>query len=398
MKSDKIENIDSAEIVHIEGNLYHVPRNLISFSDNPDEDFVNPRHTMVFGQEEAKGLDPESIKALKESIRKNGLLNPPILQGRGNLGNSILKVNSGERRLRCIDLLIKENADCFDPNTRKFKPAAQLYSTIRCTIIVDIDLKEQYRLAYTTNDQSEGIGETADIMLVKKLHEKGLTNEEIMEITMKSSTWMRDTDLLLGLDEETLKAYVDGSINRTVAIKLAGIKNVEHRLTKLAELNKYRMLRNKILLEAVNQSLEQAIQERDLAEAELLDAQHIGDKKRKTLSEDRLKKAQEKIKRKSEEFQEITGKQITATRKDLDSIMPDGGERKLTASKIEKRWRPALISLIKNDGLDEDGNFVCDVEHASLVLYVVDHGLNQNEYDISTVLREFSQYNEKKAC
>ena len=128
--------------------------------------------------------------------------------------------------------------------------------------------------------------------------------------------------------------------------------------------------------------------ERELAEAAVADAELSGDEKRKSLSELKVQKTSSKIVRKHEELQEVVGKKVKATKKDLDAVFHGDEGKKLTIIKANKIWIPILNALIENDGVDENGEKICNKSDAELLRLSVIMGWNRNEYDVKAVLKE----------
>jgi hypothetical protein len=219
---------EKSGIEHLHGDLYRVPSKDLKFADgvlNDSCSFVNPRH--ISG---GIGFDKDQMNQLTEAIRTEGLLHPLIAMTDDK--NNLLII-SGERRKRAIDRLIGDNAMVHDRVSGKMVPAKELYTMIPCTIMVKPDAKVAYKFATSVNEGSVPVGDAATVALIRQWKRWGWRDEDICSATNKSITWLKDCYKIIGLDEVCWSAFLSRKINRTVALRLADIADVEKRVSVL---------------------------------------------------------------------------------------------------------------------------------------------------------------------
>lgn len=382
MSGKKVDDGSDA-VAQLYRDLYLVKSNLIRYADGEMEingvQFINPRCTVVNGKPLAKGMDRSKMEEIRESIRTQGLKHPLILYGKPT-GHQAFLLLSGERRKRSLDKLIADKTPCFNPETGGMVPANELYEHIECRITSIPDLKALYKEAFTINETSEDIGESAVVSLVKQWKDSEMSDEDILEITNKSVTWLRDTLAIISLDEKCYSAFLDETINRTVAIALSEEKDDRKRQTRLAEVNRLSAERLKASIADANRELEEAEQEAEIAKvnAEIATSQS---ERKDTLR--KVKKADEKVAAKEEKVKSLTSRRVKAGSKDLEKVKKefDGGSgKRLTRAKYEKHWLPELQKLSEGSASD------IDPHDAHLVMEIF-RQVDQNSFDIADILR-----------
>jgi hypothetical protein len=212
-----------------EDDLYNVKFNLLSLAKDQDGksnyQWYNPRR---YGQEDSSGFGKGDMEALLADIRDEGLMNPFICRWVLKAGVLEIEVLDGERRYRSIDGLISDNVSCFCRTKNQWFPASVLYNKVPCRIIQGND-KEALKVAFMVSDRAFRWGEGAVAKLIKKLRECSCGDAEILEITRKSQQWLREMDKLCELDQLTFSYLVDDKINRTLALKLSKVQDVDKR-------------------------------------------------------------------------------------------------------------------------------------------------------------------------
>jgi hypothetical protein len=387
------------EPVLLYGNLYRVPIASVSFAPEKGDgfSFFNPR--LIDGGQ--KGFSKEEMDELREAIRTEGLENPLSLR---RLEDS-LQLISGERRLRCLLKLIKDDADCWQPSTGEWVKASILYEFVEARI-GEYDDQTAWKLAISANERAIGIGESATISLVRQLRTAEYTDKQIMGITGKSITWLKDTDLLNTLDKATLDALAADQINRTVAIDLAKIEDINERLDLLdtarsVALGRLASVRKKLEKE-VNASESKA----DMAKAKAVVADHRGDDKAAAEAKERAEELEVKADEKRKEKEKLENGQARVTSKDLQKAKSnkkkaegnDGGEKvALTKAKIKKHWLDVCVQLIKDECMDENGDpHELDPEDAQLVKLLCVQ-IEKGEIDIIKILKYHQKQKDKRA-
>ena len=367
-------------IQHISDDLYFIDRKAITFADNgfdldsQELKFGNPRYFFQNGKIAAKGiLNDADMNVLRETIRTQGLKNPPQVRIVKNGDNNVVfELVDGERRVRSILKLISDNAEVFDPSQKKYVPASEKYGKIQVRI-EEMDDKTAISRAFCSNDRSVAIGEAATVMMVKKLRMCNVSDEEICKITGLSVAWLRETEKLINLDDTTFLALSAEQINRTLALKLSDLQG-EERLEKLNCLLDAAQLRVEKIqkqLEIKKEHLENRI---EIAEAEIVEAKHRGGdlekpKKKKIKAEKRLEEVENQAK-------ELEDSEPKANIKDWEGAKP------LTSVKIKKHW-VAVLDEILNDVVTEDSVDRLDV----LLARQLCEGIESGEKDILKILK-----------
>ena len=118
------------EVQHLYGNLFRVKRDRIKLAKSglsvEDGELVygNPRWFVNSdGKPEAKGIEKAKMDELRNSIQEEGLENPIRLR----VSKNHLEVVNGERRVRCLELLCKNDSLCIDPASGDHKPASEAF-------------------------------------------------------------------------------------------------------------------------------------------------------------------------------------------------------------------------------------------------------------------------------
>jgi len=390
--------------IHLHGNLYRVPVGEIKFADGEDTnsgilEFSNPRH--VLGGN-SKGFSKEEMAELREAIRTEGLKDPILLRtvpssdGEG----TTLQVVDGERRTRSLQKLVSDNVQCFDPSEEEWKPAKEMYEFVDVRINNMSD-QMAFKYAFSGNERAIGIGDGATAALIRSFRNADWTDEQIMEVTGKSATWLRDTDVLIDLDDKTFEALSDNTINRTAALHLAKMEDVEERLGLLEKAKNFAADRLKEVKKKIIKEIESTESKLEMAKAEKVEAEFKNDedgqlaasKKEETLKIKSSSKRKEKEKI-EESNPKVTAKDIVQAKKS-DS---GGSERiALTRAKIEKNWFQPIVAIIKADGCDEEGEPIeIDLEDARLVKILCEQ-IEKGELDIVKILKSHLKAKEKRA-
>lgn len=398
----KMENQTGAEL--IDGILYRVkPENLIFAEPPANGEFGNPR-TILSGFV-PKGLSEEEMEELYESIRTTGMDHPFKARPITKNGKIILQIVDGERRARTIFKLKKDNASCYDQITEEFKPASELYATVECRI-KEMDDQTAFKNAYQKNDQSVSIGEAANIALIRTWREAGFTDEQIMDMTGKGISWLRETDRLCTLDEETFEALATNKINRTAASDLANEPNLEQRIELLKTSLVKAQERNEVTKQILEEEIDKTEMKAELAAAAAVEAEFNQDDEAKEAATTRMERLRKKALDKKKKVAEISDTTPQVTSKDLanakkQKAQEGNGEapvKALSRSKIEKFWREPVVAFIKAEGLDEENKPVegIDLEDARLTKLLLDH-IDKGEKDVMRILKAHMKQKEKRA-
>ena len=389
---------DNKGVVCLHGNLYRVRYDMIKYSEgdfNPEEElkFFNPRKIIVGDKASNRGLGKAAMQGLYDSIRTEGLHHPLKLIGGADLENQKFTLIGGERRKRCIDRLIKENAMCMDTSTNKMAPASEVYAYIDCRLFIDADLQTAFRVAFNENDKAEGIGEGATVSLIRIWRKAGWGDKEILEITGMSISWLKDTDAICSLDDKTFASFANEEINRTVALHLAQVVDANDRHARLARAKELAAQRVKSIVEQGRQDLQAAENAAEIAEAAIQDATSIGDSASVAKANIKAAKARAKIEKKTDDLKALDENSPKVTGRDLAAVEEEVGigGRQLTMAKIEKHWMQGekgiteIIKGIKRGDKEFDG---IDMADAVLVHRLWYDGIESDNKDIALILKK----------
>ena len=149
-----------------------------------------------------KVFDPESLSALADSIRENGLLQP-VLVRRTNLGR--YEIVAGERRFR----------------------AAKLAGLSALPVsVIEADDRAAAKYALIENLQREDLSPLEEAAAYRRLMDRwGLTQEAVSAEVGKSRSAVANALRLLDLPEEAAALVADGSLTAGHARALLGLKN-----------------------------------------------------------------------------------------------------------------------------------------------------------------------------
>jgi len=384
----KISSIFGDDIQHLHGNLFRVKRNKIQLSKpgiHCDEGrlvYGNPRwHTNRQGEQEAKGMDKSGMEELKNSIQDEGLENPIRLRVIEEGKKSFLEVINGERRFRCLEELCERNVPCFDCSTDEDRNASEIYEWVDCRIDF-MDDRTALRVALKPNATSEVIGDAASIHVVNVLKESGYDDQEILKSTGKSISWLRETEKIIGLDEVCLQNFEQNKINRTVALHLALVKNVDERLEMLQKIKDSAEIRRSDKMKKIDDRMAKTEQEIECEEASAHLAKKYGDDESAEMHSKKSEKAKGKAKAIEGEQKKASSKSAKATSKDLGVSNP------LSHNKIQSLYVDLIVAIIEGEGFDDEGNsYGLNLELLSPVAEILKAIMDGNKESMGVLLQ-----------
>ena len=359
--SARIQKEFGDDVEHIHGNLFRVRRSSIRLAKKGVSSsegrlvYGNPRWFVnSSGEQEAKGVDRSKMEELKGSIRERGMDHPIRLRATKDGSDSpCLEMINGERRYLALCELCDDEAECFDQTSKDMRPASEVHEWVECRVEY-MDDKTALRCALKLNETSEVIGETASINVVRVLRESGYDDQEIMMATGKSLSWLRETDRIIGLDETCLENLHSDRINRTVALRLALIKNVEERVSTLEKIKEAAEIRHSEKMRKSKSDIEKAVEDAHLEEAHADMAEEDGDeeaaKRHKAKSEASKKKADKM----DAEVRSQEGKKAKATAKDMQKAT--ASSQPVSSSKIKSLYLKPLRKIIEEGGARDGGD------------------------------------------
>jgi ParB-like chromosome segregation protein Spo0J len=315
------------------------------------------------------------MEELYEGIRTEGLQNPPTVRWTKESGYQLIR---GERRVRCLLKLVvdSKNTLCLNQETKQWDRPEKVYNHIPCHVIECEDIEAQ-KIAFSDNEQAVGFSEACTAAFVRNLKLQGRSDDEIMRITGKRQSWLRDTHTINGLDKECRIAFESRSINRTVALDLSKIEKLPERLEKLKEINAHAILRQKTKVNLAEEQSSIAEANVELAMANLATAD---DEDEAEEAQSKLEGAKSTLSKKEAEFEKLRNQKPKGTSKDLHATgVPKLG---LSMSRLEKAWLIPLQEMLaaKDDDLSEI--------QVRLALHLVE-AILEGRSDVKEVLLDF---------
>lgn len=387
---------------HLHGNLYMIPFSSIRSPQN------NPRLLTEQGRNDL--LDREMSSQLRDSIKRNTLLNPLVCRWVIEDGVATPTIVGGDRRHRALDFLIKQKVEVVDPRSPRRAENGQFdsssvttadiaYEFVPCQVFNCSDDIDALTLAWAENKNRINLTDGHEIAQVMQLRENGATDAQIVEILQRNQKWLADTDrLIASLDSHTLTDLLEGRLERTAAVELAAIEDLAIRDSVRIEANEQAMaswskkiarLRNKV--DEANASIERAEGKAVLA----MDDEEAEE------AEDELTAARAESRNAQREIAE-NGNPVTTTSNVRDASRaktgstpktankrgPKGGSRKMRESKIQEGLE-FFVNLVKSKGVPPDSSFKADVNALKLVANIFRDNIVSNNPDWMGTLRRF---------
>lgn len=385
------------KVVQLHKDLYLVDSDLLEYAgasfETDEQVFINPRHAGRANAGMGKGFEKDAMASLREGIRTEGLLHPLIVCSGSNIGSQKMTIVNGERRKRCIDKLKADNTPCLNRDTGKFEPASEIYASIPCIVLVNPDVETLYKYAWSSNEGAESIGEAAQVALIRQWRKWNWTDEKICDITDKSITWLKETDQILGLDDDCWERFQNQEINRAVALKVANIVDIPKRIAAVDTACAMAAKRLNILTEEIQADLAEAKEQAELEKAKVVDAEMQNNEKKKAKAKENVAKLEKKVAKKKDEKDKLKNSKAKASVKDLNAANEelDNVAKRLTFAKIEKCWIAPCVDAVKSDGKDDKGEDLgIDVEDARLVVQLWNN-IESGEREIFKILKAHSK-------
>ena len=374
-------------------NLYWVNPMDLFFADggfDPDSDkleYRNIRYALSNQKLVGKGLERETMSRLAERIRVEGLHQYPICRW----FEEGVQVVDGERRTRAILKLIADNAQCWDKDAKQWVSAKDLYGKI-AVFVFDMTDEEALKINFSASESGENFGDGAVVAYVKYLRKCNMEDKEILSLTGHHAEWLKQTDKLCDLDDDTFQALCNSKITRGLAINLLDIDDVDTRLSELnqrielaekrwvAEKGKLETKKEKIgdKLEILKEEEKSAVKEDNPEVAEKVS------KKKKKVS-DSLKTTAEKLKQ-HEETQPKAGAKT------------DPEPKPLTYAKIQINWLDVVTEILQNDCKDGEGNDL-EIEREDLILTkLLCDQQRKGQKDIVRILKAHHKHKTERAA
>lgn len=414
------------DIEHVRGNLFRVKLDSlvtadeeISKEEGSEAVFRNPRGMILFQggkMSQVNGLGKQDMDEKRENIRIDGLNHPLTCrwvfadnhdkwvdpddyeEGADPLARVRVQVVNGDLRLRCLKKLVADKAMCKDHSTGDVAPADQVYEYVLCRIL-PMDTETAYRYAYQGNDKSSPMGDAADVANVRQWRTWGWSDKQILTLTGKSITWLREMDQLCALDETTFKALAERQINKQVA-KALGQLDEKERLERLEFVKEVAQKRAANAKAKIRAELDRAKEQVELAQAQAADAEYLGDRTQREEATEKLGEVAEKLEEAETKIDKIDATPPTATTRDLNvTNQQDDIPKKLTEAKLRKGWLAKLDEFIgsqrKKGAEPLDGIDLEDCRFAEMLVKAI--LADSKEQDIEKILKRHFRDKERRA-
>jgi hypothetical protein len=358
---------------HISKDLFLVMLKEIAFANDPKKKFSNPRKSLP---NKVQGMDEDSLGELRESIKSEGLQNPPTVRIVPGLPKGkTVELIRGERRVCCLLDLVADNAKemCYDPETRKWVRPKDLYEQIICHVVECDDLMAN-KIAFSDNDQAIGIGDACTVAYIRKLKQDNLSRDDIMRITGKKESWLRDEESLLTLDDECFDAFVEGEINRTIALELVEVRE-DQRHSELTQIKEFSLIRQQAKIQTAIEATKVAGDKVDLAMANVGTATTPEEKDAARVG---LIAAQVHAEKKQKDLDLVQQQKPKANSKDGHAMMDKLPV--MTLPRIKRHWETPLQEFL------QAGDFTEIPERDARLFLRVCEGIKEGNHDIKSIL------------
>jgi hypothetical protein len=397
---------------HLHGNFFMIPFEIIR---TPDEDekpsgssysFRNPRTLVECGQ--ADLLDKKLSSELRESIKNRTLLNPLVCRWIKEGNSYHPMVIGGERRYRALDYLIRKKEMVVDPDPTTITVNAEgewvtqkvtadiAYAMVLCQVFpCNTDL-DALALSWAENKSRVNLTDGHEVAEVVKLREARATDDRIMEILQQDSRWLAETDrLIASLDASTLTDLMEGRIDRSSAIELSAIDDLEVRDQVREAANEAAQQTHQRRIIRLQNRIESVQERQEIAEANQVLAP-TPEQQQEAIQEIAETRAEiNTIKRRKERLhpvassrdvrraaEEITGE----TPQPQGKRGPKGGIRKIRESQYLE-GKDYLTRLIRNNGRCPDNTFTAQMDALKLLIRVFNDNILANNPNWAETIR-----------
>jgi ParB-like chromosome segregation protein Spo0J len=314
--------------------------------------FYNPRSMDSFTVDE--------MAELKDSLRQDGLQQPPIVRiftQDGKRDGEVLKIElvAGERRLRSLQSLVEEDTPCQTDDGEK--PASQVFAFIPCKVYYNIDDARALRIAFIENGQHKSLTTKEEIALVERLTKRGLKQDEISVVLGTNVTWVSQTsNFREELPPDAFARLLEGKLSRHVAVKMLSYKKEDRQplFTEMVRVEQEERAAAKAKLQAEK---EQAEDDEELAargEQQAITQKDGGEAKRQQRKQSQARRRQGEIveKEKKLDSEAETLRQGTLQKAGQRAGIQPKKAQILTKSMIEQFYVDLVAKWIENGKID----------------------------------------------
>lgn len=383
---------------HLYGNLFMLPFAAIKTPD-PDDTargyvFKNPRMNTEKGQTEL--LDKKLSEELRQSIKKNTLLNPLVCRWSKQGDSLVPVVIGGDRRYRCLEYLIRKKEQVADPRAVEPReddaflglptaPADKAYEFVACQVFAVNDDLEALALAWAENKTRVNLTDGHEVAEVIKLRDCDATDAQIVSVLQRDARWLATTDrLIASLDANTLADLLEGRIDRESAERLASIDDVDLRsqVREIAVESAEHAHRRRLSI--INGRLMEAIQREELAEGQRALSEDEDEREEAGIEASNARAEAEAARRERDRSQPVVN-----SRHVREAHARLGGRRsnKRLSEEAIREGRSYLADVVRRNGRCPDGTFQAQVDALRLAIRILEDNILESESDFSATLR-----------
>jgi len=404
-RNEEVDSKIANGCVHLYNNMYMIPFDAIRTPDDEETEgrycFRNPRTLIERGQ--ADLLDRKLSADLRESIKKNTLLNPLVCRWVYDEQDDCYHpvIVGGERRFRALDFLIRKKETVKDPRqavvgqiNNSTTTADIAYAMVPCQIYSCDDDLDALALSWAENKNRINLTDGHEIAEVIKLRQADATDDKIIEILQQDRRWLAETDrLILSLDANTLADLLEGRIDRGSAVNLSKVDPAVRDEVREAANNAAQDVfeRRATRLENI---IESAVERQEIAEANTVLAntpeaqQEAAQEVAETRAEiNTMKRRRERLRPQTTSKQVLRAtEEVTGTTRRRNST-PRTPRTNDTNTQLLEEMRTYLTDLIRKNGRCPDNSFTAQIDSLRLLLRVINENLAQNIGDLESTLK-----------
>ena len=387
--------------VHLYNNMYMIPFDAIRTPDDEESEgqycFRNPRTLIERGQ--ADLLDKKLSSDLRESIKKNTLLNPLVCRWVHDEEDDCYHpvIVGGERRYRALDYLIRKKEIVKDPRqavigqtNNATATADEAYQMVACQIYSCADDLDALALSWAENKNRVNLTDGHEIAEVIKLRQANATDDKIMEVLQQDRRWLAETDRLVSsLDANTLADLLEGRIDRGSAANLAKVDpSVRDEVRESANNIAQDVYERRVT--RLDNRIDSAVERQEIAEANSVLAntpeaqQEAAQEVAETRAEiNTMRRRRERLRPQTTSQQVLrAAEEVTGTPRRRKNSRTNTGSN----DQLLEEMRTYLAELIRRNGRCPDNSFTAQIDSLRLLLRVINENFAQNNGDLESTL------------
>lgn len=212
-------------VINGDGKFPLIPIHSIQLAERPEEGEGDSKR-IFFNPRSLDSFDTEAMTRLRESIRLDGLQQPPIVRVFTKNGEKDGEIESielvaGERRYRSMMYLYQNDEQCYDEDNGNAVSGRVLYENIPCKTLYNISDQQALRIAFKENNEHKSLTMFEEINLVERLSNMNMKQEEISNLLGTNVTWVSQTaNFRNALPKDAFDRLVAGKLTRHVAVKM----------------------------------------------------------------------------------------------------------------------------------------------------------------------------------